>query len=185
MTTALVKKKNVARVALIDAVLVGAACLIPTLSHLTALPLYRLNPMMLVLLGGMAAVRDPESGLISSRNALLLAVMLPVVSMLAVGMPAPAKALCMAAEMLTVVAVASAMERYWGNLMSHGQPAVKRFAAYTGMMLSAMLCGKIIYYLLKALLLPSAALVGTPLLTQAVVMVVAAGLYALLLTRKR
>ena len=78
MTTALVKKKNVARVALFDAVLVGAACLIPTLSHLTALPLYRLNPMMLVLLGGMAAVRDPESGLISSRNALLLAVMLPV-----------------------------------------------------------------------------------------------------------
>ena len=93
MTTALVKKKNVARVALIDAVLVGAACLIPTLSHLTALPLYRLNPMMLVLLGGMAAVRDPESGLISSRNALLLAVMLPVVSMLAVGMPAPANSL--------------------------------------------------------------------------------------------
>ena len=53
------------------------------------------------------------------------------------------------------------------------------------MILSAMLCGKIVYYLLKALLLPSAALVGTPLLTQAVVMVVAAGLYALLLTRKR
>ena len=53
------------------------------------------------------------------------------------------------------------------------------------MTVGAMLCGKIVYYGLKALLLPSVALIGTPLLTQAVVMVAAAGLYALLLTRKR
>jgi hypothetical protein len=48
-----------------------------------------------------------------------------------------------------------------------------------------MLCGKVVYYGLKALLIPAATLVGTPLLTQAAVTVAAAGLYALLLNRKR
>ena len=93
MNTVLSKKTTVARTAIIDAALLAAACLIPTLSHITALPLYMLNPMLLVLLAGMLAVR-------SRTNAFLLAVLLPVVSMLAVGMPTPLKALCMAAEML-------------------------------------------------------------------------------------
>ena len=181
MTTTIVKRPSITQIALIDAAVLGIACLIPTLSHLTALPLYRLNPMMLVLLGGMAAVRDPESGTTLSRKAVLL----PVVSMLAVGMPAPAKALCMVAEMLTFVSVATMMERAW-HRTAHGRDTAWRcFAAVTGMTLGAMLCGKIVYYGLKALLLPSVALIGTPLLTQAVVMVAAAGLYALLLTRKR
>ena len=185
MTTTIVKRPSITQIALIDAAVLGIACLIPTLSHLTALPLYRLNPMMLVLLGGMAAVRDPESGTTLSRNALLLAVLLPVVSMLAVGMPAPAKALCMVAEMITFVSVATMMERAWHRTAHGRDTAWHRFAAVTGMTLGAMLCGKIVYYGLKALLLPSVALIGTPLLTQAVVMVAAAGLYALLLTRKR
>ena len=178
MTTTIAKRQNAAHTALIDTALVGAACLIPTLSHLTALPLYHLNPMMLVLLGGMVAVRD-------RRNALLLAVLLPAVSMLAVGMPAPAKALCMAAEMLTLVSVATLTERSLDNRTSPSLPRWMQFAIGTGSMLGAMLCGKVVYYGLKSLLLPSAALVGTPLLTQALVMVAAAGLYALLLNRKR
>lgn len=178
MTTAIIKEQSTVRIVLIDAALVFAACMIPTLSHLTALPLYRLSPMTLVLLGGMVAVRD-------RRNAFLLAVLLPVVSMLAVGMPAPAKALCMVAEMLTLVAVATAMERVWKRSATHRDSAWMRFATTTGMMLGAMLCGKIVYYGLKALLLPSVALVGTPLSEQAMAMVAAAGLYALLLTRKK
>lgn len=184
MTTVLVKKKNVARIALFDAVLVGTACLFPTLSHLTALPLYRLNPMMLVLLGGMVAVRDPESGLAIRRNALLLAVLLPVVSMLAVGMPAPAKALCMVAEMLTLVAVATTMEGAVNRRAKARMSATARMAVLAGTILTAMLCGKAVYYGLKALLLPSAPLVGTPVLTQAVVVVAAAVVYAYILTRK-
>ena len=55
----------------------------------------------------------------------------------------------------------------------------------SGLTLVAMLCGKVVYYGLKALLIPAATLVGTPLLTQAAVTVAAAGLYALLLNRKR
>ena len=178
MTTTIINKSSAARIALIDAVAIGIACLIPTLSHLTALPLYRLNPMMLVLLGGMLAVGD-------RRNAMLLAVLLPTVSMLAVGMPAPAKALCMVAEMLTLVSVATWLEHTRSRTAdSHGW-SWKRFAATTATTLCAMLCGKIVYYGLKALLLPSAALVGTPIATQALTMVAAAGLYALILNRKR
>ena len=79
MNTAIVKRQSAARIALIDATLVSVACLVPILSHLTALPLYRLNPMTLVLLIGMAAVRDPESGMFSRLNALLMAVLMPVV----------------------------------------------------------------------------------------------------------
>lgn len=178
MTTTVLNREGVVRAALVDTALVGAACLIPTLSHLTALPLYHLNPMMLVLLGGMLAVRN-------RGNAVLLAVLLPTVSMLAVGMPAPAKALCMVAEMVTLVAAATWLERLWVKTASSGATSANRFLANAGLMLGAMLCGKVVYYLLKAWLMPAAALVGTPVLTQAVVMVAAAGLYSFLLTKNK
>ena len=84
----------------LDSVLLATACLIPTLSHITALPLYQLNPMLLVLLAGMLFVP-------SRANTMLLALLLPTVSMLAVGMPTPLKAVCMVAEMLTIVSLFS------------------------------------------------------------------------------
>lgn len=177
MTTAIAKRQSAVRTALIDAALVGAACLIPTISHLTALPLYRLNPMALVLVGGMVAVRD-------RRNALLLAVLLPTVSMLAVGMPSPAKALCMAAELLTVASLATLAERAWGRQSAALPFALARFGAAAAMMTGALMGGKAVYYGLKALLLPSAALVGTPVLTQAAAVAAAAVLYALFRTKK-
>ena len=90
MNTLTCNKPALLRTALVDITLLAVASLIPTLSHLTALPLYQLNPMMLVLLGGMLLVRG-------RANAILLAVLLPVVSMVAVGMPTPLKALCMVA----------------------------------------------------------------------------------------
>lgn len=185
MNTAIVKRQSAARIALIDATMVCVACLVPILSHLTALPLYRLNPMTLVLLIGMAAVRDPESGMFSRLNALLMAVLMPVVSMLTVGMPTPTKAICMVAELMTIASVASLLEGTWHRHHAANQSAMARFANLSGLTLVAMLCGKVVYYGLKALLIPAATLVGTPLLTQAAVTVAAAGLYALLLNRKR
>lgn len=163
MNNVLSKKTTIARTAIIDAALLAAACLIPTLSHITALPLYMLNPMLLVLLAGMLAVR-------SRTNAFLLAVLLPVVSMLAVGMPTPTKALCMAAELLTIVGAYTAMQHLW-------KAAATRPCASFAAIVAAMLCGKGVYYALKALVIAPAALVTTPIGTQAVVALVAAALF--------
>ena len=160
MDTPSVKVQSLWRVAAIDALLLTVACLVPTVSHLLAWPLYYLNPMLLVLLAGMLLVRD-------RRNAYLLAVLLPVVSMLAVGMPTPLKAVCMVAEYASVVFVSGLLQR-WND----------RFVGTLGAMLVAMLTGKAVYYLLKALILAPAVLVSTPVTVQLAVVVVAATLYA-------
>lgn len=144
------------RTIVVDALLLTTACLVPTLSHLFAFPLYHLNPMLLVLLAGMLLVPD-------KRNALLLALLLPLVSMMAVGMPTPLKALCMMAELSAVVLISGCF-------------SVQGFVP----MLLAIIGGKVVYYLLKALLLAPAVLVSTPVLTQLIVAVAAAMLFALL-----
>ena len=160
MDTTSVKVQSLWRIAAIDVLLLTLACLVPTVSHLLAWPLYYLNPMLLVLLAGMLLVRD-------RRNAYLLAVLLPVVSMLAVGMPTPLKAVCMVAEYASVVFVSGLLQR-WND----------RFVGTLGAMLVAMLTGKAVYYLLKALILAPAVLVSTPVTVQLAVVVVAATLYA-------
>ena len=106
----------------------------------------------------------------SRTNAFLLAVLLPVVSMLAVGMPTPLKALCMAAEMLSIVGVYTLLQRLW-------RAAATRTWASFATIVTAMLCGKVVYYALKALVIAPAVLVTTPVATQAIVALVAAALF--------
>lgn len=134
----------------IDALLIAVVCTVPALSHVFSLPFYQLNPMALCLLAGMVLVAD-------RRNAFLLAVLLPVVSMLAVGMPSPLKAVCMVAEMLTVAGAYSLLQR--------------RLRPF-GSVLAALLGGKVVYYLLKALLISPAVLVGTSIWLQLATVVV-------------
>lgn len=122
----------------IDALLVGVALIVPTVSHLTSLPLYRLNPMLLVLLTGMVVV-DERS------NSLLLAVALPLVSSFVVGMPLLTKALCMSAELATLTLLYGWMQKKHTS-----------FLAIWGQMAAAMLGAKIVYYLLKSFLVGSA-----------------------------
>lgn len=119
----------------IDAVLVGLVLLMPTLSHLTALPFYRLNPMLLLLLADMLFGGN-------RYNSMLLAVALPFVSYLAVGMPTATKALCMAAELLTLTVVYPLVRQERTSL-----PAIWLSSA------AAMLCAKGGYYLLKMVLI--------------------------------
>ena len=161
MNTTAVKTQSLWRTALIDVVLITVACLVPTLSHLAAVPLYQLNPMLIVLMTGMLLVND-------RRNALL-----PLVSMLAVGMPTPAKALCMGAELLTLVSVFTLLQSRWGFASAN---VAGRFTA----VVAAMLCGKMVYYALKAVILAPAVLVSTPWTIQLLVMVGVALLFALL-----
>ena len=140
----------------IDAVLIGLAILTPTLSHLTALPLYRLNPMLLLLLAGMLLGEN-------RYNSLLLAVALPFVSCLAVGMPTAAKALCMAAELTTVALLYSMLT---SKIKNQQHPLL---ASWMGVVV-AMLCGKGVYYLLKSLLIGGTLVETSPIL-QAVTVV--------------
>ena len=148
----------VAKVVLTDVVLLAAMCLVPAVSHLTALPLSMFDPMRLCLLAGMLLVSD-------RRNAYLLAVLLPVVCSATTGMPTFVVSLLIVAELLTNVAL-------FGWLNRH----MPTFAA----MLLSVVGAKMLYYALKAVVLAPAVLVSTPLLVQLGVAVVLSALFALL-----
>ena len=152
-----VKTKTVAGYVVADVALVGAACMVPAVSHALALPLYMMNPMLALLLAGMLVRRD-------WRNGLLLAVLMPLVSCLAVGMPAADKMVCMMAELATVAAVFGWLQRRWSVL-----PAV----------LVAVLAAKGVYYGLKALIVAPAVLVGTDWMVQLGAVLLWAGLFAM------
>lgn len=157
------RTRSVAGLLLIDAALVVAACMVPAVSHVVALPLYMLNPMLAMLLAGMLVGKD-------WRNGLLLALLMPAVSCFVTGMPAPAKMLCMAAELATVAALFGVLSRRWKVL-----PAV----------LVSVLAAKVVYYALKALIISPAALVGTNMWLQIAVVLLWGGLFAMFYSRKK
>ncbi len=150
-----------------DTALVAAACLIPAASHLTAAPLYTFNPMLALLLAGLLVGRRAGMQL---ANGLLLALLMPLVSSLLVGMPVPGKMPCMVAE-LAVVAGGF-------TLLSRRMPALPA-------VLLAALAGKLAYYGLKALLMPAATLVGTDWTVQLFALLLWGGLFAILYKRAR
>ena len=152
-----VKSNKLMRLALTDMALLGVACLVPSVSHLLALPLYMLNPMLALLLVGLLIGRD-------WRNALVLAVLMPLVSSLVAGMPAAPKMVCMMAELATVATMFGWLQRKWAVL-----PAV----------LTAVLAGKVVYYALKAVVIAPAVLVGTAWWMQLGAVVLWCGLFTL------
>lgn len=158
MNVTISKKGGVMRAAIVDGVLLTAVCVLPALSHVVQLPLRGLSPMTLCLLAGMLLVND-------RRNAYVLAVLLPLFSMLVCGMPTPARCVCMMAELLTVVGV-----------FSLGEKRLPTVAAAVG----ALLCGKVAFYAAKALLLGTVALIGTSLWLQLGTVAVYGILFALL-----
>ncbi len=153
-----IKTLNPAGRIAVDGALLALACLIPAASHALALPLYMLNPMLVLLLAGVLLHHD-------WRHALVLAVLLPVVSCLVVGMPTAAKAVCMVAELATVAVMFGWLQRKWVVW-----PAV----------MTAIVAGKVVYYLLKAVVLAPAVLVGTEWWIQLGTVVLWGGLFALL-----
>ncbi len=151
------------RLALTDMALLGVACLVPSVSHLLALPLYMLNPMLALLLVGLLIGRD-------WRNAMVLAVLMPLVSCLVTGMPAAPKMVCMMAELATVATMFGWLQRKWAVL-----PAV----------LTSVLAGKVVYYALKVVVIAPAVLVGTAWWMQLGAVVLWCGLFALIYKRDR
>lgn len=162
MTTTANKTRSLALVAGADAALVAAACMIPAASHLTAAPLYMLNPMLALLLAGVWVGRRAGWQL---ANGLLLALLMPLASSLLVGMPVVEKLPCMVAELAVVAGGFALLSRRMATL-----PAV----------LLAALAGKGVYYGLKTLLMPAATLVGTDWTVQLFALLLWGGLFAML-----
>ena len=100
------KTNSIVKFAVLDTVLVALACLVPAASHLFAVPLYMANPMLALLLAGMLIGKD-------WRNALVLAVLMPLVSCVLTGMPAAGKMVCMMAELATVATLFGWLSRRW------------------------------------------------------------------------
>ena len=155
------KTNPIVKYAVLDTVLVTLACLVPAASHLFAVPLYVANPMLALLLAGMLFGRD-------WRNALVLAVLMPLVSCLLTGMPAAGKMVCMMAELATVATMFGVLSRRWKVL-----PAV----------LVSVVAAKGVYYGLKAMVLAPAVLVGTEWWMQLGAVVLWSGLFAMLYKR--
>lgn len=156
MSITVTKTNKLVRTVIIDVVLLAAICIIPAMSHILSFPIYKLNPMLLFLLLGTALVSD-------RRNAYLLAVALPLVSMAVSGMPIPAKAACMVPELLAVVALY--------QLLSRRMPvAVAMFVS--------IIAGKLVFYSLMAVIVAPEHLIGTAVWLQLAVAIIYAALFA-------
>ncbi len=152
------KTNSIVKFAVLDTVLVALACLVPAASHLFAVPLYMANPMLALLLAGMLIGED-------WRNALVLAVIMPLVSCVLTGMPAAGKMVCMMAELATVATLFGWLSRRWQVL-----PAV----------LVSVLAAKVVYYALKAVVVAPVVLVGTEWWMQLAAVLLWGGLFAML-----
>lgn len=158
------------RIWVADALLIASALLLPALSHLLAFPLYRLNPMLLLLVVGLGLSASlPRRGQL--MNGLLLALSMPLLSALLVGMPSPLKAFCMCAELATVALLLCCLPKSSNTLLKIGRVVLAFFA------------GKLLFYGLKSLLLAPAVLVTTSLSFQLVSLLAVSVIY-LFLTRK-
>lgn len=155
------KTNPIVKYAVLDTVLVTLACLVPAASHLFAVPLYVANPMLALLLAGMLFGRD-------WRNALVLAMLMPLVSCLLTGMPAAGKMVCMMAELAAVATMFGVLSRRWKVL-----PAV----------LVSVVAAKGVYYGLKTMVLAPAVLVGTEWWMQLGAVALWSGLFAMLYKR--
>lgn len=161
-----IKQRSLVRTSLIDASLLAAACLIPAMSHLLALPLYLLNPMLMVVMTGMLLAGDRWNGY-------LLALAVPFATCIVAGMPTPLGALCMVCEYGTVVTVFNLMGRqrsgFWGIF---------------GSVLVAIVAGKAVYYLSKWILVRPEQLIGTSILWQVVSVMAITATFAFFWNRK-
>jgi len=135
-TLALAKPRR--RTVLLDVLLGAAVVSVPTLSHVTALPLYQLDPMRMLLF---AAVLFS-----SRRNALAIALCLPLLSLATSGHPVFPKVMLIQGELALNAAIFYGLWRRWG-----------RFAAVA---VVSILVSKAAYYAAKLILVRSALLDG-------------------------
>lgn len=144
----LVLDRPVFKTVTVNVLLCAAAVAVPALSHAAALPLYRFEPMRLLLFVAIIYT--------SRRNALLMALWLPLLSMLTSGHPVFPKVVLIQGELFLNVLIFFGLFR---------QPS--RFALAAGI---SVLASKAIYYAAKFVLIKTAlldgGLIGTPWIYQ-------------------
>ena len=166
-------------IGLTDAVALLFVYLVPTLSHLTSLPFYMIDPMRVAVLGALLVSKD-------WKNGLLLALSLPLFSFAVSGHPVFPKCLLIAAELsvnvllfvwLSRIFVRSASPSSFASSPENGSAAkapgsaaIVGVAAFVSILLS-----KALYYGLKALVL-SAGLMQTELISTALLVQLAVAL---------
>ncbi len=150
-----VKTIKLESIVLWDLAIVGFFYLVPTLSHLTSIPLYRFEPMRGVLFLNLLLTGN-------KRNAYIMAVTLPLFSFFVGGHPVFAKALLMAAELLVNLLLFDVFPRSIKN------PAIDMFLS--------IVASKVFYYIIKfgiiSVGLLDGPMVATGLMTQLIVAVV-------------
>lgn len=139
---------------ILDAVALAVIYFIPALSHLFSFPLYYVEPMRIMVILAIAHT--------SRRNAYLLALTLPIFSMLVSGHPVIYKSLLMSAELVINVFLFYFISKKIQNQF---------FSMFISIILS-----KVMYYAFKFVLIGLALLkldlISTPLLPQLIVSVV-------------
>lgn len=165
MTTALAALNKHRSTILIDIALLAALYLLPSFSHVTALPLYMFEPMRVALIVAL---------LFTNRaNAFLIAFTLPLASFLLSGHPVPFKALLMGIELTVLVA-------------SYGYLSQKLRVPAFAALAAAILIGKLVYYAMKYAALGAGllggSLVSTPLQTQVLLALGTAAIFGLVET---
>lgn len=152
----------------LDVVLCACVLAIPALSHAVAFPLYRLEPMRLLLFVAILAS--------ARRNALVMALALPLVSYLTSGHPVAPKFFLIQGELVINTVLFFAIWQRWRRFV----PAA----------VVSVLASKVAYYGAKAVLIQAAMLEGqlisTPFAYQLGVLAIilaGGGLYHLLKNR--
>jgi hypothetical protein len=163
MTTAVATLNSYRKVLLIDVVLLVALYLVPTISHLTAFPLYKFEPMRIALIIAL---------LFTNRvNTYIIAFTIPLASAMITGHPEPLKALLIGIELSILVATFSYLVK---------MPRIPSFAALA----AGILVGKVVYYAMKSVALSSGLLVGnlisTPVQTQLILALGTAAVFGLI-----
>ena len=162
MTAALATFSRHKTTFLIDVALLAALYFLPSLSHVTALPLYMLEPMRVALIIAL---------LFTNRaNTYFIAFTIPLASAMITGHPTPFKALLMGIEFSVLVACYS----YLVQLIR-----IPAFAALT----AAIVISKVLYYTMKFAALGAGLLTGslvsTPLQTQLILALGTAAIFGL------
>lgn len=149
------------RIILIDILFILFIYLVPTLSHITSIPLYLADPMRISVLGSFLILRN-------RNNALLLAMTLPLVSFLMSGHPIAVKNLMIAIELVV-------------NVWLIDKLVKTRIHTFYIVILSVGV-SKVAYYLMKASAIYwgflHSNLIDTNMLIQLSVAIVIAGLFS-------
>ena len=163
MTAALALVNKHRNVLLIDFALLAALYLLPSFSHLTALPLYKLEPMRIALIIALLCT--------NRTNTFIIAFTIPLVSAAVTGHPEPLKALIMGIELSILVATYFYLVR---------MPRIPAFSALA----AGILLGKLVYYAMKFVALNSGLLAGnfisTPIQNQLILALGTAAVFGLL-----